>query len=256
MWNGSIGFALVNIPVKMYVATEESRLPFVSLDKNNHAQIRYKKVNEVTGKEVPFGDIVKAYKYGNEMIIVEDEDFKRAAPEKSDHLEIVQFVNEKDVDAVYFEKPYYLAPDKGGGKPYSLIRDALKKHNLAALGPMVYHGREWICLLKASGDVLVLHRLRFPEEIRPVTELNIPKADYKPEEMNLATKIIDQLKKPFDPSQFKDNFSSKLLEVIEAKASGKGGKVKQMKQPASTTTIDLMESLKASLKTSPRKKAS
>jgi DNA end-binding protein Ku len=175
MWNGSIGFALVNIPVKMYVATEESRLPFVSLDKNNHAQIRYKKVNEITGKEVAFQDIVKAYKFGNEMIIVEEEDFKRAAPEKKDHLEIVQFVQEKDIDAVYFEKPYYLAPDKGGAKPYSLLRDALKKHDMAALGPMVYHGREWICLIKPSEEVLVLHRLRFPEEIRPVSELNIPR---------------------------------------------------------------------------------
>jgi DNA end-binding protein Ku len=120
---------------------------------------------------------------------------------------------------------------------------------------MVYRDREWICLLKASNDVLVLHRLRFPEEIRPANELNIPSADYKPEEMKLAAAIIDQLKKPFDPSEFKDNFSAKLLEVIEAKAKGKGAKVKQMKPTVNTTTIDLMESLKASLKSS-KKKAS
>jgi DNA end-binding protein Ku len=256
MWNGSIGFGLVNIPVRMYVATDESTLPFISLDKNNHARIRYKKVNEITGKEVPHLDIVKGYKVGNEMVIVEDEDFKRAAPEKKDHLEIVQFVSEKEIDAVYFEKPYYLEPDKGGAKAYALLRDALKKQNKAALGPLVYHSREWICLLKPMHDVLVMHRLRFPEEIRSSQELNIPKADHKKEELDLASTLINHLTKPFDPDQFKDEFSQKLLKVIEAKAKGKGGAtVKQMKPLTTTTTIDLMEKLKDSLKTSTKKKS-
>jgi DNA end-binding protein Ku len=142
IWTGSIGFGLVNIPVRLYAATDESTLPFVSLDKNSHARIRYKKVNEVTGKEVPHLDIVKGYKVGSDYVIVEDEDFKKAAPEKNDHLEIVQFINEKEVDAVFFEKPYYLEPDKGGVKAYVLLRDALKKEGKAALGPLVYHNRD------------------------------------------------------------------------------------------------------------------
>ncbi|HYC29822.1 MAG TPA: Ku protein, partial [Chitinophagaceae bacterium] len=105
IWKGSIGFGLVNIPVKMYTATEESNLPFITLDKNNNARIRYKKVNEATGKDVKETDIVKGYKMGGSYVILEDEDFKKAVPEKIDHLEILQFVAEKEIDAVYYEKP-------------------------------------------------------------------------------------------------------------------------------------------------------
>ena len=112
IWTGSIGFGLVNIPVRLYTATEESTLPFVTLDKNNNARIRYKKINEVTGKDMKETDIVKAYKMGSNYVILEEEDFKKATPEKLDHLEIVQFVAEKEIDAVYYEKPYYLEPEK------------------------------------------------------------------------------------------------------------------------------------------------
>ena len=142
IWKGSIGFGLVNIPVKMYSATEESNIPFITLDKNNNARIRYKKVNESTGEKVEEKDIVKGYKMGEQYVIVEEEDFKKATPEKLDHLEIVQFIHEKEIDAVYFEKPYYLEPDKAGVKAYALLRDALKKEGKAALRPLVYHKRE------------------------------------------------------------------------------------------------------------------
>jgi len=110
IWKGALGFGLVNIPVQMYSATEESTIPFVSLDKNNHARIRYKKVNEATGKEVPFRDIVKGYEIGGTMVLVDEEDIKKASPEKFDQLSIVQFVNEDEIDARYYEKPYYLQP--------------------------------------------------------------------------------------------------------------------------------------------------
>jgi DNA end-binding protein Ku len=112
IWKGSIGFGLVSIPVKMYSATEESALPFISLDKSNHARIRYKKVNEATGLEVKEENLVKGYKMGEGIVVLEEDDFKKATPEKLDHLEIVQFINEKEIDAVYFEKPYYLEPEK------------------------------------------------------------------------------------------------------------------------------------------------
>ena len=252
IWKGSLGFGLVNIPVRLYSATDESTIPFVSLDKNNHARIRYKKVNESTEKEVKYEDIVKAYKMGDEYVIVDEDDFKKATPEKLDHLEIVQFVNEKEVDAVYFEKPYYLAPGKGGEKAYALLRDALKKEGKAALGPLVYHKREWICLVKPQGDILVLHRLRFAQEIRPTDEISVPKSEVKGEELKMASMLIGQLTKPFKPEQFKDEFSNKLIKVIEAKAKGKKAPIKQMKVVHSATE-DLMEKLKASLKT---KKAS
>ena len=255
IWTGSIGFGLVNIPVKLYSATDESTLPFVTLDKTNHARIRYKKVNETTGKEVNTDDIIKAYKVGKDYIVVEDADFEKATPEKYDHLEIVQFISEKEIDAVYFEKPYYLEPDKTGAKAYALLRDALKKEGKAALGPLVYHKREWICLIKPLDDVMVMHRLRFAEEIRNTEGIVVPQQTIKPEELKMAASLINQLTKPFKPEQFKDEFSEKLLKLIEAKAKGKTTAIKPMKVVHSTATEDLMQKLKASLK-APAKKAS
>lgn len=255
IWKGSIGFGLVNIPVKLYTATEESTLPFVTLDKNNHARIRYKKINENTGKDVKENDIVKAYKMGSGYVIVEEEDFKKATPEKIDHLEIVQFVAEKEIDAVYYEKPYYLEPEKTGARAYALLRDALKKEGKAALGPLVYHKREWICLIKPKDDLLVLHRLRFAQEVKAAEGLVVPKTDIKNDEIKMAAQLINQLTKPFKPEQFRDEFSEKLLKLIEAKSKGKTAPVKSMKVVHSTTTEDLMQKLKASLKT-PAKKAS
>lgn len=253
MWKGSIGFGLVNIPVKLYSATEESTLPFVTLDKNNHARIRYKKINETTGKEMKPEDIVKGYKIGGDYVIVEDEDFKKATPEKYDHLEIAQFVYEKEIDAVYYEKPYYLEPEKTGVKAYVLLRDALKKEGKAALGPLVYHNREWVCLIKPMNDILVMHRLRFSDEIRSEEGLVVPQTPIKPEELKMAATLIAQLTKPFKPEEFKDEFSEKLLKVIEAKAKGKSTTVKPMKVVHSSNTEDLMQKLKASLKTQTRK---
>ena len=255
IWTGAIGFGLVNIPVRLYSATEESNIPFISLDKHDHARIRYKKVNEQTGKEVAFHDIVKGYQMGKEIVIVDEEDIKKATPEKYDHLAIIQFVKEQEIDARYYEKPYYLQPDKGGDRAYALLRDALKKEKKVALGPLVFHKREWICLVKPQDNVLVLHRLRFPEEVRNTTEINIPDAPIKDAEIKMAISLIDQLTQPFNPKDFKDEFSEKLLKVIESKAKGKGATVKQMKTTTSSTTIDLMESLKASLKNNSRKKS-
>lgn len=254
VWTGSIGFGLVNIPVKMYAATEESNIPFVSLDKNNNARINYKKVNQTTGEEVKYADIVKGFKVGDDYVIIDDEDFKKASPEKLDHLEILQFIFEKEIDARYFEKPYYLQPDKTGAKPYALLRDTLQKEGKAALGPLVYHKKEWICLIKPLNDHLVLHRLRFAQEIRSTDTITVPKIDIKSEELKMATMLVSQLTKPFQPEQFKDEFSEKLMKVINDKSKGKATTVKHMKV-VSSKTVDLMEVLKASLKT-PAKKAS
>ncbi|MGN6400694.1 MAG: Ku protein [Flavisolibacter sp.] len=253
IWKGSLGFGLVNIPVQMYAATEESKLAFVQLDKSNHSRVKYKKVSENTGKELKEGDIVKGYKWGSEFVVMEEEDFRKATPEKQDHLEIVQFINEKEIDALYFEKPYYLQPDKYGAKAYALLRDSLKKEGKVAIGPLVYHKKEWICCVKPLDDLLVLHKIRFAEEIRNKDEINIPKEQVKPDELKMASLLIAQLTKPFKPEEFKDEYTDKLLKVIEAKAKGKGSKVKPMKVVHSATTEDLMQKLKASLSTTTKK---
>lgn len=248
LWKGSIGFGLVNIPVNLYSATEESNLSFVSLDKQTKSRIRYKKVSEANGKEVKAEDIIKAYQMGGGFVTVDQADIDKASPTKKDHIDIVQFVNEKEIDALYFEKPYYLEPQKGGERAYALLRDALKKENKAALGLFVFHNREWVCLLKPSDKAIVLNRLRFTEEIRTTEDLRLPDTSAKGEELKMASMLIGQLTKPFKPEQFKDEFAAKLMKVIEAKAQGKSTTYKPMKVVHSTNTEDLMAKLKASLK--------
>lgn len=248
LWKGSIGFGLVNIPVKLYTATQDSSLSFKTMDKRNNAAIKYKKVNEITGKEVSPADIVKAYKMGDHSVVVEKEDFEKAVPGKKDHIDISQFVLEKEIDSVYYEQPYYLEPEKSGMRAYALLRDALEKEGKAALGTFIFHDREWVCLIKPSGHALVLNKLRFAEEIKPADELNLPDIKAGAGELKMAASLIKQLTKPFKPEKFKDEYSAKLMKVIEAKSKGKVKNFGPMKVVHSTPAEDLMEKLKASLK--------
>ncbi|MEP6845870.1 MAG: Ku protein [Panacibacter sp.] len=255
IWTGSIGFGLVNIPIKMYSAVEDSSLDFDMLDKNGHANIKFKRVNENTGKEVAWENIVKGYLLNDRYVILDDKDFEKASPEKTDHIEIIQFVDEKEIDSTYFEAPYYLEPQKTGSRAYVLLRDALKKTAKAGVGTFVMRNREHVCIIKTIDDVLVLNRIRFAQEIRKTVDLKIPVTKSKPAEVKMATSLINQLTKPFDPSKFKDEYSDKLMKVIRAKARGKKVDYKPMKVVQSNTK-DLMEQLKASLSGSAKKKAS
>jgi len=253
MWTGSIGFGLVNIPVRVYSAVEDSSLDLHMLDKKDHAGIRYKRVNETTGKEVPWQNIVKGYKVDDKFVVLEKADFEKAAPEKTKHIEITQFVEETEIDSTFFETPYYIEPDKTGARAYSLLRDALAKSGKAGIGQFVMHNREHVCIIKAKKDVIVLNRIRFPEEIRSPKGLNLPETHSKPAELKMAVSLIDQLTQPFDPKKYRDDYTEKLMKVIHAKAKGKAVPFKPMKVVHSNTK-DLMEQLKASL--APKKRAS
>jgi len=184
--------------------------------------------------------------------VLEDTDFEKASPEKTKHIEITQFIDEKEIDSTYFEVPYYLEPDKSGGRAYALLRDALKKSDKAGIGLFVMHKREHIAIIKALNDVLVLNRIRFPQEIRSHKDLKIPKEKPKPNELKMATSLIDQLTEPFDPKKYHDDYTGKLMKIIEAKAKGKKTPFKPMKVVHSKTA-DLMDQLKASLSPSKRK---
>ena len=166
IWSGAIGFGLVNIPVKMYSATEDSGISLDMLDKHDNARIRYKRVNEETGEEVAWGDIVKGYKVGSKYVVLDPEDFEAASPKKSQVIGIEEFVEETAIDSTFYEAPYYLGPDKGGERPYALLREALSDTGKVAIGTYVMRGKEHLCMLKPEGDVIVLNRLRFAEEIR------------------------------------------------------------------------------------------
>lgn len=254
LWTGAIGFGLVNIPVKLYSATQQSDLDLDMLDKKDLSNIKFKRVNEKTGKEVPWANIVRAYNYEGNYVVLDDEDFKKASPEKTKMIEIAEFVEEKEVDSVYYETPYYLEPQKGGEKAYVLLRDALKKTGKTGVATFVLRTKESLGLIKPSGKVLLLQKIRYEEEIRVSEDLKVPDATPKPAEIKMAITLIDQLSGKFDISKFKDTYSSELMKLIEAKAKGKKLPAPTMKVVHSTSK-DLMEQLKASLETK-RKKAS
>ena len=254
IWTGSIGFGLVNIPIKLFSAIQTSSLDFDMLDKKDHANIKFKRVNEKTNKEVLWENIVKGYLLDDKYVILDEKDFAKAAPEKSEHVEISQFVDEKEIDSIYFETPYYVQPEKSGTRAYALLREALTKSGKVGLGSFVMREREHICIIRAIKDLLILNRLRFPEEIRGTDELNLPATSSKQAEIKMAITLIEQLTKPFKPEIFKDEYSDKLLKVIKAKAKGKTVPFKPLKIVHSKSK-DLMDQLKASLSTA-KKRAS
>ena len=254
IWTGAIGFGLVNIPVKLYSAVKASELNLDMLDKKDHAHIKFKRVNENTGKEVMWSNIVKGYKMDDKYVILTDEDFTNASPEKNKIIEIAEFITEGDVNSIYYEIPYYAEPEKNGTKAYALLRDALKKTGKAGLGSFVLRTKESLCLIKAEDDVIVVNRIRFAQEIRQSSELKIPASTSKPAEMKMATILINQLTGKFDIAKYKDTYTDKLMKIIREKSKGKLKAVPQMKVVHSKAT-DLMAQLKASLG-SPRKKAS
>src|SRR5688572_5655086 len=254
IWTGSIGFGLVNIPIKMFSAVQDSSLDLDMLDSKDHSNIKFKRVNEKTGKEVPWENIARGYYLNDRYVVLDKTDFEKASPEKTKHIEIKHFVDEVEIDSMYFELPYYLAPEKTGVRAYALLRDALAKTGKAGVGMFVMHKREHVAIIKPSEDVLVLNRIRFPQEIRDAKDLEIPSTKTKPSELKMAVSLIDQLTEAFDPSKYKDDYTGKLMKIIEAKAKGKKTPFKPMKVVHSKTQ-DLMDQLKASLSSS-KKKAS
>ncbi|PZX48392.1 non-homologous end joining protein Ku [Algoriphagus chordae] len=253
IWNGTLGFGLVNIPIKMYSASEDRRIDLDMLDSKDHERIRYQRVNEKSGKEVEWKDIVKGYKMDDKYIILEDEDFEQANAKKSKVVEIEAFVNEVDVADMLFKKPYFLEPQKEGGKAYNLLRDALKKTKKLGLATFVMRQKENLCLIGIYKDALVLHVIRFSDEIRSPTDLKISSSKVTKKEMDMAESLIEQYSEKFDLSKYKDQYNEQLMKVIKAKSKGKKAVVKKF-VPENTPTKDLMAQLKASLEK--RKKAS
>lgn len=256
IWTGAIGFGLVNIPVKLYSAIQGSELDLDMLDKRDHANIKYQRVNANTGKEVPWENIVRGYKVDDRYVVLTPDDFEKASPEKNKLIEITEFVDESEIDSLYFETPYYLQPEKAGARAYALLRDALKKTGKVGLGTFVLRSRESLVLIKPLDDLLILNKIRFQEEIRDTDEIKGPSGSSKPAELKMAVELIKQLSKEFDISAYKDTYTAKLMKLIKAKAKGKKVTAPTLRVVHSRSR-DLMSQLKASLGGSnKRKKAS
>lgn len=256
LWTGAIGFGLVNIPVKLFSATQGSELDLDMLDKKDHANIKFMRVNEKSGKEVKWESIVKGYMLNGKYVILDDKDFEKAAAVKTKIIEISDFVKQVEIDSIYYETPYYLVPDKSGNRAYDLLKEALKKTGMAGVASFVMRNKEALAILRVSDNVIILNKIRFAEEIRDSKELNLPaKSTVKPAELKMAISLVNQLSGKFDISKYKDTYTDQLLKLIKAKS--KGGKVAppQLKV-VHNKTKDLMEQLKASLGGAKKKKAS
>ena len=255
IWTGAIGFGLVNIPVKMYSATERSELNLDMLDKNDMSRIKYQRVNEKSQKPVDWDAIVKGYKIEDKYVILDEKDFEAANAKKTKTIEISDFVKEEEIDSVYFETPYYLEPDKSGVRAYALLRAALQKTKRVGIATFVMRNKEGLAILRPSDKVIILNRIRFAEEIRDPNQLALPEEPViKKAELDMAISLIDQLTSKFDITAFKDTYTEELMKVIQAKAKGAKPVPGKMKVVHSATE-DLMSQLKASLSTK-KKKAS
>jgi DNA end-binding protein Ku len=254
IWTGAIGFGLVNIPVKMYSATESSSLDLDMLDKKDLSNIKFQRVNESTGKVVEWENIVKGFKMpNNKYVVITDQDFEAASAKKTKSIDISDFVNENEIDSFYYETPYYLEPDKSGVRAYALLREALLKTKKVGIATFVMRSKETLAILRASKDVIVLNRIRFQQEIRDPAELTLPAAsEIKPAELKMAISLIDQLTAKFDIKGYKDTYTDEMMKLIKAKA--KGVKLKEpVLKVVHGKTKDLMAELKASLNTKRRK---
>ncbi len=248
IWNGAIGFGLVNIPVKLYSAVQESHLDLDMLDGRDHARIRFQRVNENTHKEVPYDKIVRAFKMDNdEYVVLEERDFEDASPEKSKLIEIESFVELDEINPMYYETSYYAEPDARNGKAYALLLEALKKTGKAGLGRFVLRSTETLCVIHPVDKALVISRIRFAQELRTTEDLTLPDASkVSKKELDMGLALIKQYTEDFDVSKFKDEYTAELLKIIKAKAKGKRPTIKKMKVNK-TKSDDLYDQLMASL---------
>ncbi len=247
MWTGAISFGLVNIPVKLYSASQSHSLNLDMLHSKDLSPIRYARVCREDGKEIPWDEIVKGYEYQkNDYVVLTKEDFAKADPGRQETLDIVAFANQDEVSPVYFDKPYYLEPGKGASKVYALLCQALEEAGKVAIAKYVLRNREHLGCIRAENDALVMIQMRFGDEVRGTDEIKVPKAvKISKAEMQLAQQLIDQLTKPFDPTEYHDTYQEELERIIEEKAEGK--KPTAAAAPKKAEVKDLMAALRKSL---------
>jgi DNA end-binding protein Ku len=260
IWKGSISFGLVNIPIALYPATRREELKFRLLRKSDLSPVNYKRVAEKDGKEIAWDQIVKGYEYEKgKYVVLKDEDFQRVDLEATQTVDIQDFVDQEEIDPMFFYKPYYLEPQKGGDKAYALLRDALKNSGKVGIAKVVIKTRQHLAGVKPEDGALVLELMHFADELADTGKLHVPKkTEVGKREMNMAKSLIDSMSAKWNPEKYKDDYREALMEVIEEKveAGGKEIEEKPKKAPKPTKVIDLVSVLQKSLEqTGAKKKA-
>lgn len=251
LWNGSISFGLVSIPVRLYSGSNpRAGIDLDMLHKEDHSPIRFARICRKDGEEVPWDDIVKGYEYRDgDYIVLTQKELDELDAKKTQTIDILQFVDEDEVDIRYFEKPYYLESDKGGDKAYALLRAALKKSGKLALARFVMHEHPHIAVIKPVGRALVLNQMRYPSDLREPADLHLPTdGELSEREVDMALKLIKQETKPFITEDLRDTYTEELEELIKDKAKGKKLPTAKHAEKSSSSAKDIMSALKASLK--------
>jgi DNA end-binding protein Ku len=263
IWKGSISFSLINIPISLYPAVRREELKFRLLRASDLSPVNYKRVAEADGKEVPWEQIVKGYEYEKgKFIVLKDEDFKRADIEATQSVDIIDFVKLDDINPIFFDKPYYLEPDKGGAKAYALLREALKKAGKVGIAKVVIKTRQHLAAVKPQQSLLALELMHFAEEIVDSSELRVPSTpDVSARELEMAKDLVEKMTDKWDPNRYTDEYRHALMDVIHEKVESGGKEVAARGAPKKpTNVVDLVSALQQSLEhtkgsTSKRKSA-
>jgi DNA end-binding protein Ku len=252
MWTGTIGFGLVTVPVKLYSAVDRKTVRFHQLSGKSGVRVAQKRVDPSTGEEVPYADIVKGYELApDRYVVIEPGELEALEPQKTKTIEIEEFVDLSQIDPVYYDHPYYLAPGPGGSKPYRLLLEAMRETGKVAIARVVIRSKEQLVAVRPMGDVLGMATMLFADEVLPPDRLDelVEAAEVKTtkRELDVAKQLVDSLAGDFEPDSFHDTHRQQVLELIERKAQGKAIAVQPAPEEAATPAPDLMSALKASL---------
>jgi DNA end-binding protein Ku len=250
IWTGAISFGLVNVPVKLYSAVQRKTVRFNQLDSEGNVRIQQKRVNPVSGEEVPYERLVKGYEIApGSYVVVEPEELEALEPRRTKTIDILDFVDLVDIDPIFYDHPYYLAPGPGGSKPYKLLLEAMRETGKVAIGTVVIRQKQAIVALRPAGEVLQMATLIYADEIVPTDRLDdLPdeQVEIGGRELAIAKQLVESLAAEWDPARYKDEYREKVLQLIESKAAGEEIAVQPEAEEAAPVP-DLMSALKASL---------
>ncbi len=250
IWTGAISFGLVNVPIKLYSAVQRKTVRFNQLDSEGNVRIQQKRVNPISGDEVPYERLVKGYEIApGSYVVVEPEELEALEPRRTKTIDILDFVDLEEIDPIFYDHPYYLAPGAGGSKPYKLLLEAMRETGKVAIGTVVIRQKQAVVALRPSGDVLQMATLIYADEIVPtdrIDDLPDEEVEIGERELAIAKQLVESLSADWDPGRYKDEYREKVMELIESKAAGEELAVQPDTQEAAPVP-DLMSALKASL---------
>jgi DNA end-binding protein Ku len=248
IWNGSISFGLVNVPVQLFSAVQPKDVSFHEFQAGTGARIKHKRVSERSGREVDYADIEKGYETSRgKYVMLTQEELESVEPGRSRTIDIEDFVQLAEIDPIYFERPYYLAPQKGAEKPYALLREAMARSERVAIARFVMRTKQYLAAIRAADKVLVLETLYFADEIRDTRDLNVPARTKVPErELRIADQLIDSLTIEWKPERYTDTYRERVLDLIRRKGRGQEIEVERPEREEAEV-VDLVEALQRSL---------